>query len=60
GLGVLLISSELEEVVEGSDVVVVLRDGAVAGTLRDDEIDEERIVELIARAGRPEGSDDDG
>ena len=60
GLGVLLISSELEEVVEGSDVVVVLRDGAVAGTLRGDEIDEERIVELIARAGRPEGSDDDG
>ena len=59
GLGVLLISSELEEVVEGSDVVVVLRDGAVAGTLRGDEIDEERIVELIARAGRPEGSDDD-
>ena len=31
GLGVLLISSELEELIEGSDRVVVLRDGAVGG-----------------------------
>ncbi|MDQ1709005.1 MAG: galactofuranose transport system ATP-binding protein, partial [Frankiaceae bacterium] len=52
GLGVLLISSELEEVVEGSDRVVVLRDGAVLGTLRGDEIDEDRIMSLIADAAR--------
>jgi galactofuranose transport system ATP-binding protein len=58
GLGVLLISSELEEVVEGADTVVVLKDGAVAGTLRGDEIDEERIVELIARAGGTGAGDD--
>ena len=58
GLGVLLISSELEEVVEGADTVVVLKDGAVAGTLRGDDIGEERIVELIARAGRTGEGDD--
>ena len=50
GLGVLLISSELEEVVEGADRVLVLRDGAVVGTLRGDEISEDRIMHTIAAA----------
>jgi monosaccharide-transporting ATPase len=50
GLGVLLISSELEEVVEGSDRVLVLRDGAVVGTLRGDQVSEERIMDTIAAA----------
>lgn len=52
GLGVLLISSELEEIVEGSDRVVVLRDGAVLGTIRGDEITEDRIMSMIADAAR--------
>ncbi len=52
GLGVLLISSELEEVVEGSDTVVVLRDGAVAGTLSGDEVSERRVMGVIAEAAR--------
>ncbi|MDP9207976.1 MAG: ATP-binding cassette domain-containing protein, partial [Actinomycetota bacterium] len=60
GLGVLLISSELEEVVEGSDSVVVLKDGAVVGTLRRDEIGEDRIMELIAQAGRADEGGADG
>ena len=46
----MLISSELEEVVEGSDRVVVLRDGAVLGTIRGDEITEDRIMSMIADA----------
>jgi ribose transport system ATP-binding protein len=50
GLGVLLISSELEEVVEGADRVLVLRDGAVIGSLRGDEVSEDRIMTMIARA----------
>jgi ribose transport system ATP-binding protein len=50
GLGVLLISSELEEVVEGADRVLVLRDGAVVGTLRGDDISEDRIMRTIAVA----------
>ena len=33
GLGVVLVSSELEEVVEGADTVLVLRDGAALGSL---------------------------
>ena len=31
GLAVVLITSDLEEVVEGADTVIVLRDGAVVG-----------------------------
>ncbi|MEH1127844.1 sugar ABC transporter ATP-binding protein [Micromonospora sp. CPCC 206061] len=50
GLGVLLISSELEELVEGADRVLVLRDGAVVGTLRGADIDEDRIMHTIAAA----------
>jgi ribose transport system ATP-binding protein len=50
GLGVLLISSELEEVVEGSDTVLVLRDGAALGSLFGDEISEDAIMNMIAGA----------
>ena len=52
GMAVLLISSELEEVVEGSDRIVVLRDGAVVGTLAGDEVSEEGVMTLIASAAR--------
>src|SRR3712207_1506959 len=34
GLGVVLVSSDAEELIEGSDRVVVLRDGVVVGMLR--------------------------
>jgi galactofuranose transport system ATP-binding protein len=50
GLGVVLISSELEEVVEGSDSVVVLRDGAQLAALFGDDITEENIMDTIAGA----------
>jgi ribose transport system ATP-binding protein len=52
GMAILLISSELEEVVEGSDSVVVLRDGAVVGRLDGDAISEDGVMGLIAAAGR--------
>ena len=48
GRGIVLISSELEDVIEGSTRVVVLNDGAVVGELERDEIDEHRIMELMA------------
>ncbi|MGI5291931.1 sugar ABC transporter ATP-binding protein [Nonomuraea polychroma] len=48
GLGVLLISSDLEELVEGADRILVLREGAVAGELSGDEVTEERIMATIA------------
>jgi ribose transport system ATP-binding protein len=48
GLGVVMIDSEPEEIIEGSDRVVVLRDGAVAGTLSGDELNEQNLVRMIA------------
>jgi ribose transport system ATP-binding protein len=50
GMAVVLISSELEEVVEGSDTVVVLRDGAQLGELVGIDITEDAIMDLIADA----------
>ncbi|MFD8405475.1 sugar ABC transporter ATP-binding protein [Streptomyces anulatus] len=48
GLAVLLISSDIEELIEGADRVVVLRGGAVAGELAGDEVDESRLLEVLA------------
>ena len=56
GLGVLLISSELEEVIEGSDRVTVLRGGTVLGSLTGDEISEDRIMDLIAHGDEVSGA----
>jgi monosaccharide-transporting ATPase len=54
GLGVLLISSDLEELVEGSDRVVVLKDGTVVGELSGGELTEEGIMTTIAEHARAE------
>ncbi|MFE7646594.1 sugar ABC transporter ATP-binding protein [Streptomyces phaeoluteigriseus] len=48
GLGVLLISSDLEELIEGSDRVVVLKDGRVVGELTGDDVTEEKLMRKIA------------
>ncbi|MGI9181103.1 MAG: sugar ABC transporter ATP-binding protein [Longimicrobiaceae bacterium] len=48
GLGVLMISSELEEVVEGSSRVVVLRDGENVTELRGREISQQAIMHAMA------------
>ncbi|AGL14086.1 sugar ABC transporter ATP-binding protein [Actinoplanes sp. N902-109] len=50
GLGVVLVSSDAEELVEGSDRVVVLRDGAVVGELRGTDVTAEALLETIAAA----------
>ncbi len=52
GMAVVLISSELEEVVEGSDRVVVLRDGAVVGRLGANEVSQGAVMTMIATAAR--------
>jgi ribose transport system ATP-binding protein len=52
GLGVLLISSELEELIEGSDRVVVLKDGSVVGHLEGDRVTEHDLLDALA--GRPD------
>ncbi|WP_250029057.1 sugar ABC transporter ATP-binding protein [Paractinoplanes maris] len=48
GLGVVLVSSDAEELVEGSDRVVVLRDGVVVGTLTGAEVTTEDLMSTIA------------
>jgi len=50
GLAVVLISSELEEVVDESDSIVVLRDGAVVGRLTGDQVSQDGVMGLIAAA----------
>jgi ribose transport system ATP-binding protein len=50
GLGVLLISSEIEELLEGSDRVVVLKDGQVVGELAGADLDESTLMTTLASA----------
>jgi ribose transport system ATP-binding protein len=57
GLGVVLISSEFEEVVEGSDTVVVLRDGHVVAVLRGDEVTDSALLAALAADTEDGGSD---
>jgi ribose transport system ATP-binding protein len=48
GLAVLMISSELEEVVEGADRVFVLREGRTVAELKGDAITEESLLAAMA------------
>jgi monosaccharide-transporting ATPase len=48
GLGVILISSEVDEMTEGSDRVVALREGAVVGLLSEDEVTEGNLMQMLA------------
>ncbi|TWV40423.1 sugar ABC transporter ATP-binding protein [Streptomyces misionensis] len=54
GLGVLLISSDLEELIEGSDRIVVLKDGRAVGHLQGDDVTEQAVLDTLATAG-PDG-----
>ncbi len=53
GLGVLMISSELEELVEGSSRVVVMRDGQAVAELRGVDISQDNIIHAMAEGGSP-------
>jgi ribose transport system ATP-binding protein len=48
GLGVLMISSEIEEITEGSDRVTVLREGRTVTELSRDEITQDAIIRAMA------------
>jgi ribose transport system ATP-binding protein len=50
GLGVVLVSSDAEELIEGADRVVVLRDGVVVGTLTGASVTTEDLMATIAEA----------
>jgi ribose transport system ATP-binding protein len=49
GVGVLLISSEFEELVEGADHIVVMQDGVSVSRMSNPGITEERLVSAIAQ-----------
>ncbi|WP_432120856.1 sugar ABC transporter ATP-binding protein [Streptomyces sp. S1] len=58
GLAVLLISSDIEELVEGADRIVVLRNGAAAGELVGENVSEEALLAALADHAPPaEGTD---
>ncbi|WP_241741117.1 sugar ABC transporter ATP-binding protein [Streptomyces sp. L2] len=50
GLAVLLISSDLEELVEGSDRIVVLKEGRAVGHLRGEDVTEQAVLDTLASA----------
>ncbi|MFJ8791945.1 sugar ABC transporter ATP-binding protein [Streptomyces sp. NPDC102462] len=50
GLAVLLISSDTEELIEGSDRVVVLKDGRVVDELAGDAVTEDALLRAVAAA----------
>jgi general nucleoside transport system ATP-binding protein len=56
GAGVLLVSSELDEVMALADRVVVMYRGRVAGELEGDRLTRENIGSLMAGAGLPEAA----
>jgi galactofuranose transport system ATP-binding protein len=59
GLGVLMISSELEELVEGCSRVVVMRDGSLAAELRGREITQDNIIHAMAEGEKEETMNDE-
>lgn len=56
GLGVVFISSETDELLEGCTRIVVLREGAAVGTLQADSRNESELMRLLAAGG--EGVDE--
>jgi ribose transport system ATP-binding protein len=53
GVAVLMISSDLEEVLGMSDRVLVLHEGRLAGELPRDQLSEQAIMALATGGGRP-------
>ena len=56
GMGVLLISSELEEIIEGSDHVVVLHDGTTVAELSRADISQDAILTAMAHGEADSGT----
>ncbi|MEW1929420.1 sugar ABC transporter ATP-binding protein [Streptomyces sp. NPDC088360] len=54
GLAVLLISSDMEELIEGSDRVIVLKDGKVIEELTGSKVTEDALMRAIATTGGPD------
>jgi ribose transport system ATP-binding protein len=48
GLGIVLVSSDLEELVEGADRVSVLREGSRVAELRGEQVTADAVMSAIA------------
>ena len=48
GAGVVLISSEFEELVEGADRIIVMQDGRATGELRNPGVTEQALIAAVA------------
>ncbi|MGH9755700.1 MAG: sugar ABC transporter ATP-binding protein [Blastocatellia bacterium] len=57
GLGVILVSSELPELLALSDRIIVLREGRLAGAIERSEATEERIIELATIGNEEAGNE---
>lgn len=53
GIGILFVSSEMEEILRLSDRTVVMHEGRIAGELGREELSEEGVMQLAAGLGRP-------
>ena len=52
GVAILMISSDMEEVIGVSDRIVVMQEGAISGTLKRDQFSEENVMRLAVARGR--------
>lgn len=52
GMAVVLISSETEELVAGSDTILVLRDGEVSEVLTGEDVDNSRVLSALVDGGQ--------
>lgn len=59
GISILMISSELSELERNCDRIVVIRDGKAVGEIIDNEINQDRIMGLIAEGSESEGGKND-
>ena len=55
GISILMISSEIAELERNCDRVVVMRDGRAVGEVIDKDINQNKIMELIAKGSESEG-----
>ncbi len=58
GLAIMLVSSEVEEVVEGAARVIVLRDGTVETELSGDDVDERHLLAALAGDSNADSEED--
>ena len=60
GIGILLISHDVRDVMRLSDRIVVLKNGELVGEVRAEESDEDEVVEMIIRGRKLAPADGDG